>query len=131
MREMTEDELQAEQRRIAWKVTQFVGRDLNQSTILKIEGVVQDHIAAVRREGLDMPQLAVVFIPESTPGVGGSVDIVPRDLDRKGIETLIVNLAKKYPGSSARNIGFGINRAFPGYAKMVEAAERHRGWMPH
>ena len=126
MREMTDDERDLEQKRLEFKVNKFLGADMNGRTVEAIEDVVKDHRHTCRLRGMDFPELAVIVLP-----VIGSIDVVSRDLDQKGIETLIVNLAKKYPAVSAAELGFAINRAFPGYAKMVDAARRHSGWAPH
>lgn len=126
MRQMTESELMAEQRAIAVQVSLYLGEDMVGSIVQIIEEYVDEHVNRVRRNGLDMPKLAVIVMPKS-----GNIDIVPRDLDKAGIETLIVNLAKKYPGVSAHELGFAINRAFPGYAKLIQVAETHTGWTGH
>lgn len=126
MREMTDDERELEQKRLAAKIVPFLGRAMNGRTVERIEEIVADHRIRVRLRGLDFPKCAVIVLP-----LQGNVEIVPAELEREQIEVLIVNLVKKWPTTSANELGFAINRAFPGYAKMVGAAAKHEGWTPH
>ena len=125
MREMTDQEREREQKRLSAKITPFLGRQLGRRTIEAIEEIVADHRQRCRLVGLEFPECAVLVMPDA-----GNIDIVPKDLDQKGVETLIVNLARKYPTVSREDLAFAIGRAFPDYVKLISAAEKHRGWTP-
>lgn len=123
MREMTDDERATEQKRLAVKINTFLGRPMNGRTVERIEEIVKDHRTGCRLRGIDFPECAVVIMPTA-----GNIEIVPRDLDLKGVQTLIVNIAKKWPTVSAADLSFGIHRAFPGYSKQIGAAEQAKGF---
>lgn len=125
MREMTDDERTLEQNRLALKIERFLGQPMNGRMLEKIDGILADHRQRCRMRGLDFPDVVAVVMPTA-----GNIDVVSRELDQKGIETLIVNLARKYPTVSRDDLAFGINRAFPGYGKLIDHAERHTGWNP-
>lgn len=125
MREMTDAERSREQQRLSLKVTRFLGQPMNGRTLARIDEILDDHRQRCRMQGLDFPEVVAVVMPTV-----GNIDVVPRDLDLKGIETLILNLVRKYPSVSRDDLAFGINRAFPGYAKLIGTAERHSGWNP-
>lgn len=124
--DMSDEETQIEQRRLAAKLETFLRQPMNGRTVEKIEEMVKDHRNKARLRGLKFPDLAVIVLPTL-----GNIEVVPRDLTQQDIETLIVNLARKWPAVSAAELGFAINRAFPGYAKMVDAAAKSKGWQPH
>lgn len=123
LREMTEDERMREQKFLAAKIGPFVGRQMHDREIRKIEEICADHRQRARLRGLDMPPLAVVVMPRL-----GNIEIVPGDLDQSQIEVLIVNLARKWPMVTPADLGFAIKRAFPGYQHRIEAARKHHGW---
>lgn len=125
LREMSEAERDREQRFLSAKITPFLGRRMHDREIQQIEEICKDHRQRAQLRGLDFPPLAVVVMPTA-----GNVEIVPGDLDQKGIETLIVNIARKWPTVSAADLAFGIKRAFPDYRHGIGAAERHHGWTP-
>jgi hypothetical protein len=122
---MTDEEQTLEQGRLAAKINQFLGRPMNGRTLQVVDEILVDHRTRCRLRGLDFPEVVAVIMPTA-----GNIDVVRRDLDRSGIEILIVNLARKYPSVSRDDLAFGINRAFPGYAKMIDRAEQHKGWTP-
>lgn len=124
MRDMTEDEGTIEQKRLTARIVLFLGRDMTGRNIEKIEEVIKEHRRGCRMRGLNFPELVAIVMPTS-----GNLEIIPREQDRAGIETLIVNLARKWPSVTADELGFAINRAFPEYAKLIGAAEKAKGFV--
>lgn len=127
MRQMEDHELESEQKLLtACIMVTALGQDMNDATVQRIEEIIVDHRTRLRTQGLDFPELVPIVLPRN-----GTVDVVVRDMDIRGIEVTIVNLTRKYPSVSREDLAFGIGRAFPEYVKRVAVASKNRSWTHH
>jgi hypothetical protein len=129
MRECSEEEAVKEQRFLTNRIMRVtLGRPFSTQVADRVDEVIREHGTACRMKGYKFPSMVAVWLPAI-----GKLEVVFRDLDRKGVETLIVNLTRKWPQVSREDLGFGIARAFPEYRTriMAEHAERNRSCTHH
>jgi hypothetical protein len=123
MRDMTDAEIEQATKTVTARICAFLGQELDDRALSKMEEAVKDHRQRLRLRGLNYPELAILAFPKL-----GSIDVILREQTMQGIETIIVNLTRKYPSITREDIAFGIGRAFPEYIKRVEAAQRNKRW---
>lgn len=114
MRDMTEEETKIAQQQLTNRLTSMIGVELDDRAADKVDEAIKDHRQRWRLRGINFPPLVAIILPKI-----GQIDVVFREMDVKGIETVIVNLTRKYPHVTREDIAFGIGRAFPDYLKKV------------
>lgn len=93
------------------RIGQFVeGRELTNTTIWAVQGIIDSHIATSRMNGLPFPDVVMIILP--TPRW---IQIVQRDLGPDDIMQLCRNFISQFPDLSANEIAFAIRKAFPHY----------------
>lgn len=76
----------------------------------RLKVTVADHIIRARQEGIDYPDLVVVWLDQVR-----AVKLWRADLDRKDIERQLLNLVAEHPDITADEIARAVRASFPGY----------------
>jgi len=96
---------------LAKKLASFCrGRELTRQTMHDAEQIYRDHRASARLMGIDFPEMVLVAMD-----VQKRLMFVRRDLDRTGIDNLIVELAQSQgeEGYDPHEVARAVRRAFP------------------
>ncbi len=97
------------------------GRDLDTQTIHDATDLCERHCTAARLCGIDFPEMVLVVLD-----VQKKLRFVRRDLDERGIDNLVVELAQAQGNNyDPAEIARAIRRAFPGHRAPDPRDRRH------
>lgn len=86
------------------------GRTMTTSLYSSLVALVEDHRFEAAQLGIAYPQLVVVWLE----GVR-QVKLVRADIERRDLETMMVNWTVEHPTITAKEIALALARHFPGY----------------
>lgn len=86
------------------------GVKLDGECIQDAYGIIDDHRARWLLRGVRFPRMRVMAFPRI-----GQMEVVRADLDRKAIQTTLVNMTVKHPSLMADEIAAACAHAFPDY----------------
>lgn len=116
---MTDDEndprFQHEAATMYQKVVEFCkGKPLTAHTVRAIEQIIYDSRLRAKIHGVQLPDLVV--LPLRNRAGESAVEMTRRDLEDSGIETVMVNIYRKYQGQfEAIDLARAINYGYPHY----------------
>lgn len=97
-------------RQLVARLAKFRGAPLRKETFDDINALVKDHRRQCRMHGIDFPHLTALVLT----GVG-AIEMVRKDLDLKGVQTIVVNLTRRYPQVTPEELARAVGWAFPWY----------------
>lgn len=86
----------------------YQGLPMTERTMRKIEQDLKDIRFRATLKGIDIPKMTAVMIPSV-----GALEIFRADLDRKGVNIVVVNMTRKFPDLKMDDLVVAIRRAFP------------------
>lgn len=114
MREMDDEEEKAAAETLGKLLGNFVGVELDDYAVAKIDEAIAFHRGVYIRRGLKFPNMVAIVLPSIR-----QIDIVRADLDQGGVQVVVVNLTRKYPDVTAKDIAYGVGRVFPDYMRRA------------
>lgn len=105
-----EPRLAASVKELARKLAEFcVRRELDTQTVHDATDLCERHRTAARLRGIDFPEMVLVVLDRQK-----KLRFVRRDLDERGVDNLVVELAQMQGGNyDPAEIARAIRRAFP------------------
>lgn len=96
------------------KLEKYKGSFISDHVVKEIEKTVKEHRSTWMLRGVVLPKLAVVVLPNT-----GRVYVYRADLDRKGIQAVVMGLKKLHPQMSVEELARAMFRAYPDYAPSL------------
>lgn len=114
MRDLDESEERQAELRLNAFMGHFLGQPVTRGLIVAVDETIELWKQGYKRRGLRAPHVVALIFP-----LIGKIDIVFGEQTRKGIETIIVNLTRKYPTITSEDIAFAVGRVWPDYKRKV------------
>lgn len=100
---------------LAVRLSKFVGKLLDDSTLAKIDAEVKDHATQLRARGVKFPQVRAIVLP-----VQGHVELVRADCEFTAVQTHIRNMYAKCPATKKGEMWSAFHHAFPQFTSFLD-----------